>query len=660
MDRSKGDFLLLIGASLFASWTLYCYIMVLSGRGFHDLMTYSFVPFVGGLLLARLCTEATTTRGKPSAFAAEFAAPLALPSPLFLCLLGVLAAAIAILFHLGAAYWVVWAILLCTSLLVLLMVVTGSGNGSAPLPRTQQGEKIAAAGIAIFCALLTAVTHRSDLDDSQYLNFVVTALDFPVEPLFSRSGLWADHSVPLELPLYGFHSYELLIAALSAATGVDHKVFYYLVFPPLFAGVAALVHWRLANLLSPRYALPVLLAWLVLLLALGESHRAFGNFAFIRLYQGKSLLVTVALSYCLLQGLRFSEAPARRRAVALGVAVLASLGLSSSALAAVPVVVAAVLVGGLSSASARAVRKILAGGLASSVVLVAIAAYVMSTMNLGEGNYGEGIPSAGNGLMTVLGAGVSGAVVLALFPLAPLFVHAGKRRKIYATTTVFFAACVLNPWASPFLAQTFDLALQWRLFWSVPFIVSAAVALTGVAALMQRRSSRIAFPLALPVMLVALLLLSSRWSIAPDNNVEIAFPRYKVEPQQYALAAEIVALAAPRSTVYAPTEISAWIATFRQHPYAVSFRPDYLYFGRVKKHVGNQEIERRLRVIRFLEGADTHPYTIEFFKDQLAADRPSIVVYPQHIAMANVIAACLGRNGYSGAQHGQYWLWRRQ
>jgi hypothetical protein len=663
MNRSNGDLLLLASASLFASWTVYCYLMVLFGSGFHTLLTYSFIPLVGGFLLLRMCLETTVTPENSNALAFELATsptPQSVAPRSYGWLLAVLAAAAALLFHYGIAYWIVWALLLCIALLVTHRVWTGNGNDGAPWPHSLRRERIAVAAIAIFCAALTAVAHRSDLDDSEYLNFVVTALDFPVEPLFSHSGLWADHSTPLELPLYRFHSYELLIAAFSSVTGVDHKVFYYLLFPPLFAALAALVHWRLAQFLSPRYAVPTLLAWLVLLIALGESHRNFGNFAFTRLYQGKCLLVTVALSYCLLQGLRFSEAPTRRRAIALGVTVMASLGLSSSALAAVPVMVAAVLVGGLPGASRAAARNILRGGIASIVILMCIAFYLMTRMPLAQGVYWGLPPSAGNGLATVLGDGLVGALVLALFPLAPLFVTGHRRRQLYATCTVFFAICVLNPWASPFVAKFFDLALQWRLFWSVPLVISAAIALAGLAAPVQQRSPRMLNHAVLPLLLLTPLLLSSRWSTSPDNLVTFERPRYKVELPDYDLAAEIVRVAPPRSTVYAPSRVAAWLATFRHHPYPLVFRPDYFYFGLIEQHVGLVERERRLRVTRFLEGEDTHPYTVGFFKEQLAYDLPSVVVYADDIFMARVIGSTLEQAGYSGKQYGQYWLWQRQ
>ena len=51
MYRSLGDGILVVGACLFGSWTVFCYVMVLSESSFSDLKMWSFVPFVIGLVI---------------------------------------------------------------------------------------------------------------------------------------------------------------------------------------------------------------------------------------------------------------------------------------------------------------------------------------------------------------------------------------------------------------------------------------------------------------------------------------------------------------------------------------------------------------------------------------------------------------------------------
>jgi hypothetical protein len=502
-----------------------------------------------------------------------------------------------------------------------------------------------------------AVTHRVDPDDSQYLNFVVTAMDFPLEPLFSHSGLWQDPKVPLELPIYKFHTYELLVAALSDVFGVHHKTVYYLILAPVFGGIAVLLHWKLAQHLVPQYAFSVLLARLVLMIARGESHREFGNFAFVRLFQGKSLLVTIGLPLCLLLGLRFAEFPDGRRALPLGMAIIASTGLSSSAFGTVPFAVAAALCGGFLGASRVVVKRIIAVGLASGLFLGAIGLFLVASIKSGNEIHGVSLFGSGTGLSIVLGEGILGELILVLFPIAPLFVAGFRRRRLYAVTTLILVGAVLNPWSGDFLAKNLDKALEWRLFWSVPFVISASISMVGLAALLAQKVPWLKRYAVLLIMFAAVLFFSGQSSVSPGNRVVIAFPRLKVEPTPHALAEEIVRRAPLRSTIYASSSIAEWITTFHVHPYPLIVRPVYLGFSEIQNYFGASELDRRRRVMGFLEGRDRAPPTAAFFQSQLAIDRPTFVVYDSRVEMGPVIEEVLGAAGYVGEKRGTHRLW---
>ncbi len=660
-SQSIGDSVLIFGVSLFASWTVLCYAMVLSGAGFSDLTMWSLPAVIVGLVIGSVCVSnvVSTDAGSDDDTSKERSmSAVGWGTTGILLALTVTAMTLR---YVDAAYWSVWTVLLCITVLVFRTIATTSTVYKESLTSSSMLQTVGITTLVCCGAILVAITHRPDLDDAQYLNFVVTAIDFPSESLFSYSGLWRDHSVPLELPVYRFHTYELLVAALSDVFGVDHKTVYYLILAPLFGGVAVLVHWRLAQFLLPQYALSIVLVWLVLMIALGESHREFGNFAFVRLYQGKALLVTVALPLCLLLALRFAEAPDWRRALALGAAVIASVGMSSSALAAVPFVVAAALGGGLLRASRASVAVIVAGGLASLLILIAIGALLVVTMGAGSnGTYARYLPSAGSGLATVLGEGILGALVLAVFPLAPLFVSNCRRRRLYATTTLIFVVAVLNPWTAPFLAKMLDSALLWRLFWSVPLVASAAVSLAALAALTAGKLPQFARHTVLPLVLIMVLVSSHRLSISPENQTTIGLPRYKVEPIAHDIAGEIVRNAPLYSVVYAPISIAHLITTFRLHPYPLVVRPEYLGFERIRNHFGDSELDRRRRVIGFLEGSDTDPATVGFFQAQLVHDEPAFVVYEHQVQMAPMIGAALSAAGYVGEKRGGYLLWQRE
>ena len=657
MNRSVGDSILVVGACFLGSWTVYCYAMVLSASSFADLKAWSFVPVVTTLAIWAVCmgkfalvNEARIERMvQPTLTSGVYSGRL------WALLALIISALMLRLFNIH--YWSVWLALLSASILVFCTVSISAAPHNEPPVVRPNWQRVGIGALVLFGAVLVAITHRVDPDDAQYLNFVVTAMDFPLEPLFSHSGLWQDPKAPLESPTYQFHTYELLVAALSDVFSVDHKILYYLILAPIFGGIAVVVHWRLAQYLVPQHAFLVVLAWFFLLIALGDSHREFGNFAFVRLYQGKALLVTIGLPLCLLLGLRFSEFPDGRRALALGMAIIASTGLSASALATVPFVVAATLCGGLLGASRVAVTRIIAGGLASGLFLGAIGLFLVASIKSGNEIHGVSLFGSGTGLSIVLGEGILGALILVLFPIAPLFVAGFRRRRLYALTTLVLLGVVLNPWSGDFLAKNLDKALEWRLFWSVPFVISASISMVGLAALLAQKVPWLNRYAVLLIMLAAVWFFSGQWSVSPGNRVVIAFPRLKVEPAPHALAEEIVRRAPLRSTIYAPTLIAEWIPTFRMHPYPLIVRPHYFDFGTIRDYFGVSEMDRRRRVMAFLQGQDKDPATVAFFQLQLAEDRPTFVAYDSRIEMAPVIEEVLGAAAYVEEERDIYRLW---
>ena len=80
-------------------------------------------------------------------------------------------------------------------------------------------------------------------------------------------------------------------------------------------------------------------------------------------------------------------------------------------------------------------------------------------------------------------------------------------------------------------------------------------------------------------------------------------------------------------------------------------------FGRIGRYVGYPELDRRRRVMAFLQGQDKDPSTAAFFQSQLAIDRPTFVVYDSRVEMAPVIEEVLGAAGYVGEKRDTHRLW---
>lgn len=648
--------LILAGVSAFAAWTIYCNIWVYLGFTFGSLVGWSALPVVAAAAAFAACVFRLPgpDHGPAPAAKSRHEAPvwpLAFAGP---------PAAVAVLVqYLGGPYWLVWLLLICAAGAVL---VTSRRAASAVQSFDWPGDRLKGwlvLGLAVAAAVATMVFHRPDLDDSAYLNFVVMALDNPDIPLLSRSGMWADPSIPLLNPVYRAHGFELLTACLSALTGLAHKTVYYLVLPPIFAVAAIAIHWRLAVHLVPRQALLVLICWLVLAVAFGEDHRSYGNFGFVRMFQGKGILVTVALPLCLLSALRFGETPGLRTGLVLALSAIAAIGSTSSGLATAPAIIGMALAGCLFVSGHRV--RILVGGAAALAYPLMIGSLVAYEISLDPRiSFPAPIPGAAAGLALVLGNGLIGAVALGLFPLAPLFVGNPARRRRYLFLTLAFVLALLNPWTAGWIAALVAKNLHWRIFWAVPFMMSAAIAIVAIAGLMARGLPRPARMLAPLAAMAFMLVASAQWSISPRNHVTIAWPREKVNQPEHRVAAFVVKHAPEAALVYVPEKIAAWITTFRKHPYPLYNRRAYLMNSRVAKRLGKDEVRRRDRLGAILEDRETGFPALEFMRQQLARERPAIVAFRSTATNAQALQALLAQHGYSGTQVQTYWVWRRQ
>ena len=152
--------------------------------------------------------------------------------------------------------------------------------------------------VCLFGALVTLVSHRIDADDSFCLPNAAYYVRTPTAPMgfevhFIDSG--ADE------PLTSYHRcslpFEYVQAMVARATGLDILTVYYIVAPALFGLLLPLVWFYLLSRFTKSGHAAVFGALLicVCLLLMGAQHRSFGNYAFNRMFQGKTVALAIGI-----------------------------------------------------------------------------------------------------------------------------------------------------------------------------------------------------------------------------------------------------------------------------------------------------------------------------------------------------------------------------
>ncbi len=636
---------------LFGVWTSWCWTLQALGASFDTLVSLAWVPLLAAAAVLRwlpapnsACSGAAAPQGAVAKLEAEALQPRAL---------AVAAAASGLVMVVAGAagkgaYPVYWV--LAVGVLVAAGVRArrdGPDNAAAAdgarapaaaptavsaLPATltsaaphDRGGGAALVALFALCVLAAGVTlaaHRPDADDSFYLNLVVTALDRPAEPLLAYDGLYGERGLPPFETWYRLKSYEPLVATLSRLGGVDPKALYYLVFPALFAVLCVLAHWSALRRLGGRPGAVAGAAAVVLaLLAWGDVHQAYGNFAFVRMFQGKAVAVVVAVPAALSYAAGFCRTPGARTWMLLALVQVAAVGISGSAVVAVPTT-ALLLVAAWSAAERRPALVLWAG--AAALPVAGFAAATVARMPLAQrlaiswADVTQLPALSTSGLSAVLGTGPRARFALFALLLAPLVAAPGRRRRLAIAYVLALLLAVMNPW-TPALAGRFVQRFLWRIFWAVPFPLLIGLCVQRLATLRRRAAApqapvpRAAWPrspgwpgwlpgaAAAAGFSVIFACLPGTWTLSPRDGTRLGLPAPKVPPE-HELAATLVALSRPTDLVLAPYDLAEWVTTFRRHPRLIGVRPEY--YGAVAGE-GPRGIDERRRLEALVGGPAT-------------------------------------------------------
>lgn len=555
IDR-QADRLLDLAVLGLASWTLVYQLCFVAKLGVVPAVVLEAIVVVAAVLLRRL--------PHPGTVRAATARADGTPPELRVVLVALPMVAAVVFAMYGAVWWLSWALWCGAALLALAMAwrlwpaVPGrlEGPPARPSGRSAGWVVLLCVATAAVLALLIVVP---DADDTNYVhlsNWIAANGDFP-----HRDTLHGDQIFPA---LYWppVDSYPALTGAIGYVTGIASQDLVYLVVPPTFSALAVLALWRLLRcwrVVSPTLGLVFALVFLIAdgqrdryapdAYSGGYSTSSAGAFFLSRMWQGKVLFICLVVPLLYVYVRRHLRESSWRSGILLAGAGVAGVGLSTSAIFVVPLLVFAVLLPVAVREPRRAGATFLVGAaypLLAGVVTLSVGGRTPDRFY--EGQIEPEVQSH-----FVLGVGVYGVLGM-LGALVCWWAIKEPVGRIMAAGATVVAAVIFAPGIGHL---TYDLSglsrTQWRLIWILPIgaLVGAMLA-TAFLAIRRLRWQVVAAALGAVTLVMTAIPL---WS--QENHATLDFATWKFSQRDRQLVDMIVEHSRPGDVVLLP-EQPAW------------------------------------------------------------------------------------------------------
>lgn len=596
MIERRADRLLDVVVLGLASWTLVYQLCFVAELGVVSAVVLEVVVIVAAVMWLHRLPRPRGSTVRPSH-------GIGVPPWLRLALIVVPMVAALVFATYGAAWWLSWSLWFLSALLAVAMAWRwwpGELAGS-PAPRSGGGAAWVVLLCVVVAALLSLLIVVPDADDTNYVhlsNWIAANGEFP-----HRDTLHGDQIYPA---LYWppVDSYPALTGAIGYVTGIASPDLVYIVVPPTFAALSVLAMWRLMRcwrVVSPTLGLVLALTFLICdgqrdrlvpNYGGGYSTSAAGAFFLARMWQGKVLFICLVVPLLYVYVRRHLREPSLRSTVLLAGGSVAGVGVSTSAMFVVPLLVAATLLPVAVREPRRAGLTFLAGAvypLLAGIVTIAVGGRTPDDFNDEQIN-----PEVQSHF--VLGVGLYGVLGL-LGALVCWWAIRDPVGRLMAAGASVAAAVVFAPGIG---YLTYDLSglsrTQWRLIWILPIgaLVGAMLA-TAFLAIRSVRWQAVAAAVGAASLVATAVPL---WS--QSNHATLDFASWKFDEPDRQIVDMIVEHSRPGDVVVLPEQTAWALASLQLRVRAVTTRG---FYTEALSAEPGFHAETRLRLLAF---ADNH------------------------------------------------------
>ncbi len=433
--------------------------------------------------------------------------------------------------------------------------------------------------IMTLAVLFSLMTYRSDADDAFYINLAANALDNPHQPIMRFDTILGIEQFPLLGAWYRVQSFEMLVALVSDLTGLPPYSTTHLVIAPAFSAISILTAYHFVRWFTPGRALLGAAAFLLILTAWGDVHRAYGNFGLVRMFQGKAVMATVMLPLLAVFVLKAMDTNRRSDLMRVALTGIATVGMSSNAVAVAPMLAGVLFAGKVLGHSDS--RFKLAKAALPLVLIVTIASCYAALIFTLSDPVAENIERAWKQVSspkhnweTVTGEGLREKLALLGLLLLPLSVRDRQRKSVAAMFAIAFFV-LTTPWIKSAISHLFPANFSWRIFWAIP--VPVLLATLFAALLTGNGSHKSGHRMVMATIALTIFVLApgnTTMSIGAKTHTGFS---WKLIDQHQLIARRVAEVTRPDDLVLAPEEISWQLATVRDSPHLVIGRLMYIF-----------------------------------------------------------------------------------
>ncbi len=319
---------------LLACWTVLANIIALSGNSFGDLLRLAPLVLIASVVI--IAYLGIPRMELASALAGRKPGAGGKPEDSRRLIHLLLGAALAAIFAFGNQYRIFWV------LTVLYLAFFFLRQLRAPLLQIRRAGSGPWNNLPFFAALAFALLgalliNRVNVDQTLAINMTVSVLDNPGAGIFTSDSV---HGIPgvYLIPSYRVHSFELLTAMIAKVLNIaDPITVLHFIFAPLLSLFCVLAAARFFRVFLPRWWGWATLALIAILLVLRSTYTMYGNFAFVRMFEGKSLFLTALIPLIVVYAAEFFAQPNLKNWLLLFFAQAAAVGMTANALYAAPI-----------------------------------------------------------------------------------------------------------------------------------------------------------------------------------------------------------------------------------------------------------------------------------------------------------------------------------